>query len=77
MDPISALIGGGASIIGGLMNTSSQQSINAANLQQQIWSAEGGYLPGLRANAEKAGFNPLAVLGSRAKNTQKRHTIQH
>lgn len=68
MDPMSALIGGGLSLIGGLMNTSSQQSINAANLQQQIWSAEGGYLPGLRANAEKAGFNPLAVLGSRGPN---------
>lgn len=68
MDPLSALIGGGASLIGGLMNTSSQQSINAANLQQAMWSAEGGYLPGLVANAGKAGLNPLAVLGSRGPN---------
>jgi hypothetical protein len=68
MDPLSALIGGAASLVGGLMNTSSTQSINAANIQQQIWSAEGGYLPGLVANANKAGLNPLAVLGSRGPN---------
>lgn len=68
VDPISALIGAGASLIGGVMNTSSTQSINAANLQQQMWSAQGGYLPGLVANANKAGLNPLAVLGSRGPN---------
>lgn len=68
MDPLSAMIGGGLNLIGGLFNSSSQQAINARNLQAQTWSAEGGYLPGLRANAEKAGFNPLAVLGSRGPN---------
>jgi len=68
MDPLSALIGGVSSIFGGMMNTSSQQAINAANLQQQTWSAEGGYLPGLVQNANAAGLNPLAVLGSRGPN---------
>lgn len=68
MDPLSALIGGGLGLIGGLMNTSSQQAINAANIQQQTWSAQGGYLPGLVQNANKAGLNPLAVLGSRGPN---------
>jgi hypothetical protein len=67
-DPLSALIGGGLGLIGSAMNTSSMQSINAANLQQQTWSAEGGYLPGLVQNANAAGLNPLAVLGSRGPN---------
>lgn len=68
MNPLAALIGAGASIIGGLMNTSSTQAINAANIQNQIWSAQGGYLPGLVQNAKQAGLNPLAVLGSRGPN---------
>lgn len=68
MDPLSALIGAGASLIGGFMNTSSQQAVNAANIQQQQWSAQGGYLPGLVANANKAGLSPLAVLGQRGPN---------
>jgi hypothetical protein len=72
MDPLAALIGGGigmiSNLLGGQMNASSTQAINAANLQQQTWSAEGGYLPGLVANAGKAGLNPLAVLGSRGPN---------
>lgn len=74
MDPFSLAmlvgpaLGAGANILGGLMNTSSTQAINAANLQQQTWSAQGGYLPGLVANANKAGLNPLAVLGSRGPN---------
>jgi hypothetical protein len=67
-DPLSALIGGGLGLIGSAMNTSSTQAINAANLQAQTWSAQGGYLPGLVANANKAGLNPLAVLGSRGPN---------
>lgn len=65
MNPLAALIGGASSLIGGFMNTSSQQAINAANLQQQQWSATGGYLPGLVENAKRAGLNPLAVLGQR------------
>lgn len=75
MDPFTlmaalgpSLIGGGMSLAGGLMNTSSTQAINAANIQNQMWSAQGGYLPGLVANANKAGLNPLAVLGSRGPN---------
>lgn len=66
MDPISALIAGGASLLGGFMNTSSQQAINAQNLQQQMFMATGGYLPGLVQNAAKAGLSPLAVLGQHA-----------
>jgi hypothetical protein len=68
MDPLSAMIGGVSSLIGGFMNTSSAQAINAANLQEQTWSAQGGYLPGLVQNAQAAGLNPLAVLGSRGPN---------
>ena len=68
MDPISAIIGAGASLIGGFMNTSSQQAINQANIAEQQWSAQGGYLPGLVANAERAGLSPLAVLGQRGPN---------
>lgn len=63
MDPISALIGGGISLLGGIMNRSSVQAANTQNLQQQMSMATGAYLPALRANAEAAGFNPLAVLG--------------
>lgn len=67
MDPLSALIGGGlnagASIIGGMMNTSSAAAINTQNLQQQMALAQGRYLPDLVANAQKAGLSPLAVLG--------------
>lgn len=66
MDPISALIGAGSSLIGGFLNRSSTQSINAANLQQQMQMAQGAYLPGLVANANAAGLNPLAVLGQHA-----------
>lgn len=66
--PLSNLIGAGMQAGGGLMNASSTQAINAANLQNQMWSAQGGYLPGLVQNANKAGLNPLAVLGSRGPN---------
>lgn len=66
MDPLAALIGAGGSVIGSMMNTSSTQAINAANLQQQLFMAQGGYLPGLVSNAQKAGINPLAVLGIHA-----------
>jgi hypothetical protein len=67
MDPISAMIGGGASIIGSLMNTSSAQSINSANLQMQQQMQTGAFLPAMYKNmvegANAAGLNPLAVLG--------------
>lgn len=64
MDPISALIGAGASLLGGFMNSSSTGAINAANLQAQQANLSGAYLPQLVSNAKKAGLNPLAVLGN-------------
>src|SRR5262245_3759989 len=71
MDPISALIGGGlgavSNIVGSMMNTSSQQAINAANLnfamQQQQGLHLGEYFGNMYAGAQSAGYNPLAVLG--------------
>lgn len=68
MDWLGGLLGAAGSVFGSLMNTSSQQAINAANIQQQQWSASGGYLPGLVANAERAGLSPLAVLGQHGPN---------
>ena len=68
MDPISALIGGAASLFGSFMNTSSQQAINAQNLAAQQGALQGDYLPGLVANAQRAGLSPLAVLGQHAPN---------
>lgn len=66
MDPMSAMIGAGSSLIGGLMNTSSQQAINTANIANAQSMARGDYLPGLVANANAAGLSPLAVLGMHA-----------
>jgi hypothetical protein len=62
MDPLSALIGGGMSLIGGLMNTSSAQAINTQNLQQQMWLAQNAIQMKVK-DANKAGINPLAALG--------------
>lgn len=62
MDPLSALIGGAASIFGGLMNSSSQQAINSANLQQSMYMANNAVSMRV-ADARRAGINPLAALG--------------
>lgn len=64
MDPITGLLAAGASLLGGFMNSSSTQAINAANIQQQNFMAGGGNLPSLVSNAKAAGLNPLAVLGN-------------
>lgn len=72
MDPLSLammigpVIGGGLSFLGGSKNASSTQAINAANLQQQLFMAKGGYLPDLVKNAQAAGINPLAAMGQHA-----------
>ena len=65
-DPLSALIGGGLNLIGGQMAQNEAGNINERNWNQQLFMASGGYLPGLVSNAEKAGINPLAVLGQHA-----------
>jgi hypothetical protein len=66
MDPltVSALIGAGGSLLGGMMNTSSAQAINQQQLQFAQEQATGAFLPQLIANAQRAGVNPLAVIGS-------------
>jgi hypothetical protein len=66
MEPISAGIGALGGLVGAGLNAYESGQINKANVQQQQWSAEGGYLPGLIANAKAAGINPLAVLGMHA-----------
>lgn len=63
MDPLSALIGGGMSMLGGYFSSQSAQSINQQNIANQQAMASGAYLPQLVANAQRAGINPLAVLG--------------
>lgn len=63
MDIFGSLLGGAASLIGGFMNTSAQEQINAQNIQQQNFMASGGNLPALVRNANAAGINPLAALG--------------
>lgn len=66
MDPISALIGGGASLIGGFLNRSSQQSINSQNFQNALFMAQNSKLfaaqDATRAQ-EATGINRLALLG--------------
>lgn len=78
MDPISALIGAGSSLIGGLMNSSSQSAINAANLKQNQAQFDasmqfakdqaqgnnlGAFMLNQKTAALNAGINPLAALG--------------
>lgn len=65
-DFLGGLAGGIGDVFGAMLNTSSQQSINSANLQQQMAIASGAQLPALVANAKAAGLNPLAVLGQSA-----------
>jgi hypothetical protein len=65
MDPVTlaALIGGGSSILGGLINTNNQQQINQQNWQNQLFMAQNAIQMRV-ADANKAGINPLAALGS-------------
>ena len=67
MNPLSALVGGVSSLIGGFMNTSSAQAINSQNLQYAQEAASGQFLPQYYQNlvkgANAAGINPLAALG--------------
>lgn len=67
MNPLSALVGGVSSLLGGFMNTSSAQAINSANLQYAMEQASGAFLPSYYKNlvsgASAAGINPLAALG--------------
>lgn len=75
MDPMSAMIGGVASIAGGVMNTSSAQAINAAQMQNaalnrqfQSDQVQGKFLPEYYRNlveaGKSAGLNPLALIGA-------------
>lgn len=59
---LGGLAGGLGSIFGGLMNTSSAQSINSANLANQVMLANTAVRTRV-ADANKAGINPLAALG--------------
>lgn len=63
MDPLSALIGGGMSLAGGLLSSTNAQAINQQNIANQQAMASGAYLPQLISNANRAGINPLAALG--------------
>lgn len=56
------LVGAAGSLFGGLLNTSSAQAINAANLQQQMYLANNSVSMRV-ADAKRAGINPLAALG--------------
>ena len=67
MNPLSALVGGVSSVLGGFMNTSSAQAINSQNLMYAQEQASGQFLPAYYKNlvqgANAAGINPLAALG--------------
>lgn len=62
MEALAALLAGGADIAGGLLNTSSAQAINSANLAQQMFLANNSVSMRV-ADAKRAGINPLAALG--------------
>lgn len=74
MDPFSALISAGGSLLGGLMGQSSnkaaiaaQQSMNAQNIAAQYDFAKNGLSwkeADARAGEKTYGINPLAALGS-------------
>lgn len=63
MDPISALIGAGSSLLGGIFNRSSAQEMQQQNLAQQLAFAQ-NRIQWTVEDAKKAGINPLAALGN-------------
>lgn len=60
---LGSLLGGASSLIGSIFGQKQQAENNQAMINEQNFLSSGGNLPGLRKNAEAAGFNPLAVLG--------------
>lgn len=61
-DFLGGLVGAVGDVFGGLMNTSSAQAINSANLAQQMFLANNSVSMRV-ADAKRAGINPLAALG--------------
>lgn len=64
MDPmtLSALIGGGTSLLGGIFNRSSAEEMQQRNLAMQMAFAQ-NRIQWTVDDAKKAGINPLAALG--------------
>lgn len=63
MDWLSALIGGGANILGGLLGQQSAQRVAQQNIQAQQQFAQHG-IQWKVEDARAAGINPLAALGA-------------
>lgn len=63
MDPISALIGAGSSLLGGIFNRSSAEQMQQQNLAQQVAFAQ-NRIQWTVEDAKKAGINPIAALGN-------------
>jgi hypothetical protein len=59
---LGGLVGAVGDVFGGLMNTSSAQAINSANLAQQMFLARNKVSLTV-ADAKRAGINPLSALG--------------
>ena len=66
MDPTSAFIGAGGSVLGSMLTTGGNIASSLMNISNAQSMASGAYLPQLVANAQKAGLSPLAVLGQHA-----------
>lgn len=60
---LGAIIGGIGSVLGGLINSSSQKAANAENIKYQKQFAQEG-IQWRVADAEKAGIHPLYALGA-------------
>jgi len=56
---LGSIISAGANLVGGIMGSNATKKANAANLHYQK-----NYLQYRKADAEKAGFHPLAALGA-------------
>ncbi|AXH76279.1 MAG: DNA pilot protein [Microviridae sp.] len=63
MDPISALIGAGSSLLGGIFNRQSAEEMQQKNLAQQLAFAQ-NRIQWTVNDAKAAGINPLAALGN-------------
>lgn len=63
MDPISALIGAGSSLLGGIFNRNSAEEMQQRNLAQQLAFAQ-NRIQWTVNDAKAAGINPLAALGN-------------